>query len=218
LTGSGTATVTYTVAANSGPTRSGSITTIATGSVTADVVFAISQAGSAISGGAPPAQLINNNGGDWAFRAFLGSSNVTFTGAQVASDTLAILSNTGDNGYFLYPSSSSPVQVLWDLRNYQALNLSIAAIVSSTQGIPIAPGTPSVTLTSTNGQMTITPVTSSPLPAPTFYNYQVPLNGAPGWVAVPTGTFNPAAVTSVQVGFRVLNQGFIFYLADVSFQ
>ena len=218
LTGSGTQAVTYTVAANTGPARSGSITTLATAGATADVVFSLTQAVAAGNvGGAPPAQLINNNGGDWAYRASLGSSNVNFTGAQVASDTLAIISTTGDSGYFLYPSSTSAVQVLWDIRNYQTLNLSIAAILSSTQGIQIAPGTPSVILTSANGQMTITPVTSSQPAATIFYNYQVPFNGAPGWVAVPTGSFNPAAVTSVQVGFRVLNQGFIFYLADVSF-
>ena len=167
-------------------------------------------------GGPPPtgdlAQSVNN----WQIQFLNSGSNQP--GGSAVNDTSPSDILDGTSAMYLYSGLAGEILMTqqapspgWNLSGISTMQLSMQSDVTPGTW---ALGSPSFTLVSANGTLTLSPTVASTADNSYFgwLGLSVPLAGNAGWKATTTGQFNIQDVTSIQVQFNVNGTGWSLLL------
>jgi hypothetical protein len=162
-------------------------------------------------GTVPSGELTEQNASSWQFQALAGGapsdvgSYDETNSFQVGTASVGFGTNNGDTIMATYPNPASQ-PVLWDLSGFTKLNLWLSTDTGPA-GFPS--GSPSIQLSSANGQLTIAPaaaVLNNALHE--WLDSTVPLvTSDNNWTVTQTSNFDITHVTSIQLTFKASSPG-----------
>jgi uncharacterized protein (TIGR03437 family) len=156
-------------------------------------------------GGAPPANDLAQSVSNWQFQ-FLNNGAAAQGGE--ANDTSPSDILDGTSSMYVYSTTANAILLTQSAPGGWNLSAITNILISMQSDVPPGSwnsGSPSFTLTSANGSLTLSPATSSAANGSYtgWLPLTVPLAGSANWLAVTSGQFNIQNVTSIQIGLSV---------------
>ena len=180
------------------------------------------QQGTCVAGGPPPTADLAQSISDWQLQFLY---NGAAAGGGAVDDTAPSDILDGSSSMFLYsttadtmlltmtvpPSSSIPRYATWDMSTIKSIQMSMQSDVPPGYWNL---GSPSFTLNSANGSLTLSPVAASAADSSyTGWDALIaPLAGNSNWQAATSGQFDIRNVKSIQIGLNVAGTGWAVLL------